>query len=144
MRIPVFIRDGWYDHHLGSAIATYGYLSEESRAHTTLQLGPWNHGYGCALTGQPYDNLKDDSVESPMKWFETILLKKEMPAPQVLTYVCGKDQWESWDRFPVPVQGEKTWYLDSGKSGHFLRRGVAVHQQGKCRLPPPAALQLSE
>lgn len=114
MKIPVFIRDGWYDHHLGSAIATYGYLSEESRAHTTLQLGPWNHSYGCALTGQSYDNLKDDSVQSPMAWFERILLKKETPAPQVLTYVCGKDEWECWDAFPVPVQREQVLYLDAG------------------------------
>lgn len=112
MKIPVFIRDGWYDHHLGSAIATYRYLSKESRAHTTLQLGPWNHMYGCALTGQKFDNLKDDSVESPMVWFKRILLDKESPAPEVQTYVCGKDEWESWDRFPVPVSEEKTFYLD--------------------------------
>ena len=112
MKIPVFIRDGWYDHHLGSAIATYRYLSKESRAHTTLQLGPWNHMYGGALTGQKFDNLKDDSVESPMVWFKRILLDKESPAPEVQTYVCGKDEWESWDRFPVPVSEEKTFYLD--------------------------------
>ena len=92
MKIPVFIRDGWYDHHLGSAIATYSYLSEESRAHTTLQLGPWNHMYGCALTGQKFDNLKDDSIESPLVWFKRILMDKQSPAPEVRTYVCGKDE----------------------------------------------------
>ena len=113
MKIPVFIRDGWYDHHLGSAIATYRSLSPESRAHTTLQLGPWNHSYGCALTGQDTANLKDDSIESPMAWFKRILLDGENPPPEVQTYVCGKDEWECWNQFPVPVSEYRTLYLDA-------------------------------
>ena len=68
--------------------------------------------YGCALTGQKFDNLKDDSIESPMVWFKRILMDKQSPAPEVRTYVCGKDEWESWDRFPVPVSEKKTFYLD--------------------------------
>ena len=117
MKIPVFIRDGWYDHHLGSAIATYRYLSEESRAHTTLQLGPWNHSYGCALTGQSHENLKDDSVSSPMAWFEKILLKKELPEAEVQCYVCGGDEWETSKVFPAPGSVETPLYLDfTGKA----------------------------
>ena len=112
MKIPVFIRDGWYDHHLGSAIATYRYLSAESRAHTTLQLGPWNHGYGCALTGQSHENLQDDSVSSPMGWFEKILLKKELPEAEVQCYVCGGDCWETSKTFPAPGAISTPLYLD--------------------------------
>ena len=39
VKIPVFIREGWYDHHLGSAIVTYESLSEEAKKHSVIQIG---------------------------------------------------------------------------------------------------------
>ncbi len=131
MKIPVFIRDGWYDHHLGSAIATYRYLSEESRAHTTLQIGPWNHGYGCALTGQSHDHLENDSISSPMVWFEKILLKKELPDAEVQCYVCGGDNWESSKTFPAPGAIPTPLYLDfTQKAEDAYKLTARVSQPG--------------
>ena len=40
VNIPVFIREGWYDHHLGSALVTYQDLSPQAKAHSILQIGP--------------------------------------------------------------------------------------------------------
>lgn len=117
MKIPVFVREGWYDHHLGSAIVTWGDLSEESRAHSVFQIGPWNHGYEPAVTGQPLDHLVDDSVQSPLDWFETILVKKQLPEQSVETYCIGADKWETWHQFPVPAAGVKTLYLDAAPGG---------------------------
>ena len=113
MKIPVFIREGWYDHHLGSAIVTYADLSEESRKHSVFQIGPWNHGYSPAVTGQPLENLGDDSVQSPLDWFEQLLIKKEMPEKVVYTYCIGADKWEKWNQFSVPAAGKKIIYLDA-------------------------------
>ena len=48
-----------------------------------------------------------------MAWFKRILLDGENPPPEVQTYVCGKDEWESWNQFPVPVSEYRTLYLDA-------------------------------
>lgn len=114
MKIPVFIREGWYDHHLGSAIVTYADLSEESRKHSVFQIGPWNHGYSPAVTGQPLENLGDDSVQSPLDWFEQLLIKKEMPEKVVYTYCIGADKWEKWNQFSVPAAGKKNYISGCG------------------------------
>ena len=104
IRIPLFIKEGWYDHHLGSALNTYYHLlSKESKAHTTVQIGPWNHGYRPAVTHQDLTNLKDDSVETPMLWFDRILRKGELPEAAVRQYVIGADCWREYKVEDAPA-----------------------------------------
>lgn len=135
MKIPVFVREGWYDHHLGSAIVTWGDLSDESRAHSVFQVGPWNHGYSPVVSHQPLENLSDDSVQSPLDWFETILVKKELPQQAVYTYCIGADKWETWRQFPVPAAGARTFYLDAAQmqGQHGALCGAAPADEGVCR-----------
>lgn len=113
VKIPVFIMEGWYDHHLGSAIVTYGDLSEEAKAHSVFQIGPWNHSHMPAVKHQPLDNLVDDSVSSPLNWFHQILMKEELPERAVETYVIGADKWETWREFPVPADRTESFCLQA-------------------------------
>lgn len=114
VKIPVFIREGWYDHHLGSAVVTYESLSEEAKAHSVLQIGPWNHGYYPAVTGQPLEHLEDDKVSSPLNWFSLILKEKKLPERVAYTYVIGADVWRKWGTFPVQTEEKQEWFLQDG------------------------------
>ena len=100
MKIPVYIREGWYDHHLGSALVTWEDLSEESRRHSTLQIGPWNHGYGPAVAHQSLAHLGDDSVQAPLDWFEKTLRKGELPEQEIKSYMIGADEWRISKEYP--------------------------------------------
>lgn len=116
VKIPVFIREGWYDHHLGSAIVTYESLSEKAKEHSIIQIGPWNHGYNPAVTSQPLEHLEDDKVASPLNWFTLILKEKKLPDKAAHTYVIGADTWKTWDTLPVQVEKKQEWFLQDGNS----------------------------
>ena len=113
LKIPVFIRDGWYDHHLGSAVVTWKSLSEQAGAHSTLQLGPWRHEYDYALDGQSTEHLEDDSVSSVYQWFTKTLKKEQLPKRQCQLYVVGADRWITMEDLPEKRQTENL-YLDAG------------------------------
>ena len=121
IRIPIFIRDGWYDHHLGSAMVSWNRLSKEAAAHSTLQLGPWRHEYDYALDGQNTENLRDDSVESPLRWFTETLEKEELPERSCELYVIGADRWIRQKELPEKGETE-TLYLDAA----LFHEGSAV------------------
>ncbi len=111
VKIPLFIWEGWYDHHLGSAIVTYERLSEDARAHSVLQIGPWNHNFMPAVTGQPLDHLADSGIDTALDWFTRILKNGELPEKAAYTYVIGADEWKKWDAFPVQETKEQSWLL---------------------------------
>lgn len=112
LKVPVFIRDGWYDHHLGSAVVSWNALSEKSAAHSVLQLGPWRHEYDYALDGQSTEHLQDDSVSSPYWWFTKTLKEEMLPERECQLYLVGADRWISMK--DLPVQGKtEVLYLDA-------------------------------
>lgn len=129
VKIPVFIREGWYDHHLGSAIETYENLSEEAKEHSVIQIGPWNHGYNPVVTGQPLKNLEDDRVKSPLDWFSLILKDKKLPDGAAYTYVIGADHWKKWDTFPIQAEQKREWFL---QGDHKL--GERTEKESKLRF----------
>ena len=122
MKIPVFIRDGWYDHHLGSAMVSWKKLSEESKKGSTLQIGPWRHEYDHVLEGQATDNLKDDSVSSPLKWFEKTLKAGQIPEQKTELYVIGADCWVTVNDISDVQEETKILYLDADKGEKESRR----------------------
>ncbi len=113
IQIPLYVREGWYDHHLGSALATYRCLSQKSRAHSTLEIGPWNHGYQCVISHQSTNNLVDNSISSPIEWFDLILRKKELPSETVKEYIIGEDRWDMGNCYPLPTKGTLRFFLSS-------------------------------
>lgn len=130
MKIPVCMWEGWYDHHLGSAVATYMNLSEEAKAHSVFRIGPWNHSHQPAITHQSVKNLADDSVQAPLSWFTQILKDKELPGGRVETYVIGADRWETWKTLPVPAEDSKVFYLSS-KAAAGKEYGMSGKTGGK-------------
>ena len=93
VKIPLLIRDGWYDHHLGSCLASYRSLSAEAKRHSILQIGPWNHSYMAVIPEEETSQLTDYSVSTPMEWFYQILVKGEEPDGLIKEYVIGEDRW---------------------------------------------------
>ena len=110
VKFPVFIREGWYDHHLGSALATFDLLSEEAKKHSVLQIGPWNHGYQPVIAHQDITRLEDDSVRTPIQWFDRILRRDELPEGEVRLYQIGEDRWLN-SPWPLPETKTCTYYL---------------------------------
>ena len=90
----------------------YHLLSKESRAHTTVQIGPWNHGYRPAITHQDLSHLTDDSVDTPMLWFDRILRKGEVPEAAVRQYVIGADCWREYKVEDAPATETVRFWLD--------------------------------
>jgi len=115
--IPLYIGEGWYDHHLGSAIETWLTLSEESRKKSCLLIGAWDHGYNIKLqdrTGSHFDN--NDTVRA-FEWFQKLLEEEAEPAGCVTYYVIGGDAWRTEKQFEVKDRKEARLYIGEQKCG---------------------------
>ena len=119
IQIPLYIREGWYDHHLGSAISTYELLSDTAKSQSTFEIGPWNHSYQSVIAHQQTTGLKDNSFVKPLEWFDCILRKGGHPKRTIRRYVIGADCWEVQTVYPVPIDCKTCFYLDAtdGKKG---------------------------
>lgn len=109
VKIPILIREGWYDHHLGSSLVSYESLSAEAKAHSVLQIGPWNHSYMPVIPEEDTSRLMDDSAAAPMEWFYDILVKGQAPKGMRREYVIGEDRWIEKREAAEP--SEKSFYL---------------------------------
>ena len=93
VKIPLFIREGWYDHHLGSALKTYDALPEEIRRKSLLQIGPWNHIYRAVIPQEKSEHALERDVVGIVDWFRAVLMRGETPKGEVQEYVIGADRW---------------------------------------------------
>lgn len=121
VKVPVYIAEGWYDHHLGSAINTYLSLPDECREHSVLEIGSWNHSFNPCLEGHKTGNLKNSEVLQMLNWFEETLVKKHIPEGRINTYVIGTDHWEECKTFLTDVKKTKTFFLSAEKSGNAYK-----------------------
>lgn len=102
-KVPVYIIDAWYDHHFGSAINTYASLSEETKAHSWLDIGCWNHmSQPCIAWGEQH-NLENGDIHRMLEWFDLLLKQKKQPEKRVRTYVMREDRWKTLEAWPAPV-----------------------------------------
>lgn len=115
VKIPVYIGEGWFDHHLGSALKTYEWLSPESKAHSVMRIGAWNHNFGSCVQGLKCDHLENSDIVSAFSWFDTILRKKDLPEGKVRTYQIGADRWQEDPVFPFPVEKIRKFYFDTSE-----------------------------
>ncbi len=121
VKIPLYIGEGWYDHHLGSAIETYKHLSPESRAHSTFLIGAWDHNFNVALDGRPGEHFENDDILRCFNWLYDILVKGEMPACKISSYIIGDDRWHQRSSYEIPDQKTRRFYLtgDAEKVNHL-------------------------
>ena len=79
VKIPLYVTEGWYDHHLGSALKSYANLSGETLEKSTLSIGSWNHFCMNCLEWSSPEHLENSEVASMVKWFATLLVKEQTP-----------------------------------------------------------------
>lgn len=116
LKIPVFVGEGWYDHHLGSMLEGYTSLSKEAAAHSTFQIMAGNHGMRPAIPGQPkQENAAINEAKQQAKWFYDILVKETLPEPSVQYYLIGADEWRTYDEYPPKTKGEAQFYLNEDR-----------------------------
>ena len=112
VKVPVCIVEGWYDHHLGSAVQTFENLSPKAAEHSRLVIGCWNHGFMPCAQGKVQEHLQNDEVHQVLDWFGETLLEKKLPERRVDWYVIGADRWESFPDIPRPEDTERL-FLDA-------------------------------
>ena len=112
IKIPIFVAEGWYDHHLGSSLKGWETLSETAKAHSVLQICPGNHIFMPAIYGHPEaKHAEAPQLKQALQWFDQILRRHELPKPEVQIYEVGMDKWHSLPSYPFPVTREKVFYL---------------------------------
>ena len=115
VKVPVYLGESWYDHHLGSALQTWADLSPESKAHSTLRIGAWDHGFRPCLEAHDCRNLQNSDTASAFAWFTALLKDKRMPPSRVLLYNIGADEWVEKPAYPFPQNNLTSWYLTGEK-----------------------------
>lgn len=129
VKVPVYIGEGWYDHHLGSALNTYEALSEESKQYATLHIGAWNHSFQPCLEGHIANNIQNQDTWNSLQWFDETLKKKKRPKGKVRTYVIGSDEWKEWGSFPIAVNCWETLYLSAKEGNCSLEKCTCDEKQ---------------
>lgn len=112
VKVPICICEGWYDHHLGSAIETYKALSEECKNKSRLIIGAWDHSFSVKTEGHVSGrNFENDDNERAYEWFYRILVEDEIPEGRIDTYVIGDDRWYSRKKYEIEEKNEITFYF---------------------------------
>lgn len=112
--IPVYIISGWYDHHHASTMKTWECLNEETKAHSWLEIGGWNHFMIPCLPDKKTEHMELGEIPRVLEWFQKTLVQKELPSQRIRIYRTGEDVWEllsGWERKELK---NVTYYL----SGH--------------------------
>ena len=112
VKVPLYIRSGWYDHHHGSAMRTWDQLPEETKEHSWLDIGGWNHGFVPCLEDCEIYHMEAGEVQAILEWFELVLKQKRLPDPRYRTYVIGDDRWMKQDCWPQKLRRMKFLYFD--------------------------------
>ncbi len=117
VKVPVYITEGWYDHHLGSALQTWECLSEEVKEHSWLEIGPLNHFGQNSITSYIPKNINREEHLPVLNWFEQTLKQKTLPKKSVNLYVIGEDQWKKVSGWPYSDIRKQSLYLGGGDKG---------------------------
>ena len=111
INIPISMSEGWYDHHLGSAVKTYKYLSDTARVQSEFIIGPWNHSFQTPLEDDTGKNYDSNDLIRAFEWFSRILIKGETPKARVLRYIIKGDYWLETNTFDSSEQACIRYYL---------------------------------
>lgn len=101
INIPVFMVEGWFDHHLEGAIKGYEQLSPEIKNVSRLVIGPWDHiGNSPGELDYPNANILGTArIKAGIEWFDIHLKGKESQLSPVTYYRIGANQWEQLDGY---------------------------------------------
>lgn len=114
VKVPVYMAEGWYDHHLGSALHTYQSLSAQCRAQSVFEIGAWNHSFQVCLSDRKTDHADNSDLRHALKWFTAVLKNGETPKGRLRTYVVGADEWREWGGLRLDAPERASFYLAGG------------------------------
>ncbi len=128
VKVPMFINEGWFDHHLGSALTGYASLNPSVKEHSWLRIGCWNHYFNNPLEGLKPANLDATEVPSALEWFDLTLKKHQTPERKVEYYEVGDDSWHTVAQWPLPADSveEHRLFLDSSSEGESDSNAYAL------------------
>lgn len=92
-KVPIYLLSGWYDHHHGSSMKTWERLNEETKQHSWLEIGAWNHFFQICLEDKEVQNPQNEEIPKMLEWFELTLKRKEIPSQRIRAYEIGADRW---------------------------------------------------
>ncbi len=131
VKVPLYVGEGWYDHHLASALETWKSLSKECRDKSRLLIGAWEHGFNVKLedrTGKHYEN---DDILRAFDWFWSFLVEENAPKAEIDYYIIGDDSWFSRDTFEIDNQKEVRFHLSEKAGGEYSLEKENPSVQGK-------------
>ena len=77
---------------------TWERLNEETKQHSWLEIGAWNHFFQICLEDKEVLHPQNEEIPKMLEWFELTLKQKEIPTQRLRAYVrrtgrkrnCGK------------------------------------------------------
>ncbi len=115
VKIPIVFEEGWYDHHLGSALSGYRTMTGVGLEKCLLRIGPWDHGKHTVLDGHTCHNASSNQITDIYNFFKTLLLDEETPESGVELYVAGEDRWIKENNWPQPTEIKKLFFNTTNK-----------------------------
>lgn len=120
VNVPITIVAGQFDHHEEGTLLGYERLSPEVKKHSRLLLGSWNHSFQPTPTHVPYAHSRDlNTTSDQFDWFYGILVKKQLPEPEIKAYVIEEDKWVNLQEWPIRPSSEQRYYLTDQNKGDF-------------------------
>lgn len=103
--------EGWFDHHLGSALRSYEWLTEEQKKHTQLIIGPWNHFFQTATPGKKIPDMESVKLQNIQEdWLVRTMLKGEVPESDIRFYEIGTGKWLSMPAYPIQADAQTLYF----------------------------------
>lgn len=117
IKVPMTIVAGIFDHHLEGTLKGYELLPEETKAKSRLILGGWNHSYQITPTVHNPQHARDIDVNADQfDWLYSVLAEDSVPAGDIYTYFIGADKWVTGSSWPIPPEGEETYFLTADRN----------------------------
>ena len=71
---------------------TWERLNEETKQHSWLEIGAWNHFFQICLEGKEVLHPQNEEIPKMLEWFELTLKQKEIPTQRIRAYEIGADR----------------------------------------------------
>ena len=72
---------------------TWERLNAETKQHSWLEIGAWNHFFQICLEGKEVLHPQNEEIPKMLEWFELTLKQKEIPTQRIRAYEIGADRW---------------------------------------------------
>lgn len=131
VKVPLYVGEGWYDHHLASALETWKSLSKECRDKSRLLIGAWEHGFNVKLEDRTGEHYENDDILRAFDWFWSFLVEGNAPKAEIDYYIIGDDSWLSRDTFEIDNQKEVRFHLSKKAEGEYSLEKENPSVQGK-------------